>query len=133
MRQWIWTRGSAYMGRAGSTVWTITVILTAEDCKRVNRVRRILYFILRNPLTPCLCRLCVGEISLETVWDTAIENMWIYPSRKDKKAEIILKSEIDDNVLKEIIENLGYTVLEVIIDIPIGFNNPIEIGIIKLL
>ena len=30
----------------------------------------------------------LGEISLETVWDTAIENMWIYPSRKDKKAEI---------------------------------------------
>ena len=32
---------------------------------------------------------------------------------EDKKAEIILKSEIDDKVLKEIIENLGYTVLEV--------------------
>lgn len=30
----------------------------------------------------------LGEISLETVWDTAVENMWIYPSRKDKKAEI---------------------------------------------
>ncbi len=30
---------------------------------------------------------------------------------EEKRAEIILKSEIDDNILKETIENLGYIVL----------------------
>ncbi|MCI8833684.1 MAG: heavy-metal-associated domain-containing protein [Clostridia bacterium] len=33
---------------------------------------------------------------------------------EDKKAEVILKSEINDDILKEAIENLGYTVLEII-------------------
>ncbi len=30
---------------------------------------------------------------------------------EEKKVEIILKSEIDDKILKDTIENLGYTVL----------------------
>ena len=32
----------------------------------------------------------LGEISLEAVWDVAMENMWIYPCRKDKKAVVRL-------------------------------------------